>query len=180
MEINGKAKEVFEVKDKVKEKKAKEIMSAMSRAEALTGIAVTSNYGKFLREILAAALDLPQLLTKTEAYFQPLSIIRDIVSDSPNIPFLVLHGQKKLGLGLQGQEFDYYTKSVLATDEEIESCLDNLTADQLKFILRSPVFEPFLADLFEQTTELVPETSEVPQMAPPPGYGTDEEPNIPF
>lgn len=172
MEINGKAREKIEPKDKIKEKKAKEIMSAVGRAAANTGIAVNSNYGNFICEILAAALDLPQLLPKIEDYFQPLSVIRDLLSENPSISFLVIHGQNKHGLGMLGHEFGYSGRSLLATDEEIESCLDNLTGDQLKYILRSPVFEPFLADLFEQTTELVPEISELEQA---PNYPNESE-----
>lgn len=167
MEINGKARDLFEVKDKPKEKRAKELNQQIIKAAVDNGIANGANFHKFVRDALAYALDLPQLLPKTEDYFQPLSVIRDILSETPAESFFVIHGQRKVGLGDRGHEFEYSGKCVLATDEEIESCLDNLTADQLKYILRSPVFEPFLADLFEQTTELVaapevPETKDIP------------------
>lgn len=159
MEINGKARNLFEVKDKPKEKQARDLLARINASSKGNNIAQGSQMYNFMRDCLASALDLPQLLPKTEDYFQPLSVIRDIVSEDPAISFLVIHGQQKYGLGLVGQEYIYSGKCVLATDEEIESCLDNLTSDQLKYILRSPVFEPFLADLFEQTTELVPEST---------------------
>lgn len=170
MEINGKTRKKFEPKDKPKEKQARDLLARINASSKGNNIAQDSQMYNFMRDCLASALDLPQLLPKTEDYFQPLSIIRDLVSETPQVSFLVIHGQKRIGLWQLGYEFEYFGKSVLASDEEIESCLDNLTGDQLKYILRSPVFEPFLADLFEQTTELVPE---VPN--------TDEETkDIPF
>lgn len=103
--------------------------------------------------------------------YEPLSVIvrnigRNNATDLPfDVPFIVLHGQRKKGLLSNGRESEReYNRETsvgqetsIATDEQVEECLANLTPAQLRFILANDIFAASLSPLLEETEDVVAE-----------------------
>lgn len=160
LEINQKERDK-EPKDKEKLKKGKALREAIIQAGESHNINKSSNFSNFVLSAISLALNMPELLESKKDYFPPLSVLVLLTEDDTTSGVIVLHGEQKIYLDSQGEISTFQKHVAFASDEIIENTLDNLNGEQLKFILRSPVFEPFLADLFEQTTELVPATAEI-------------------
>lgn len=65
---------------------------------------------------------------------------------SPNANILEINGSiAEWGLG----------SALVASDEEVEKCLSDLTPGQLRTIMSEPTFLPIIQPLFEEQTELV-------------------------
>lgn len=103
--------------------------------------------------------------------YEPLSVIvrEKIINNSTDVPIgvplLVLHGQRKKVLLSNGRESEReYNKdsnspqeTSVATDEQVEECLSNLTPAQLRFILANDIFAASLSPLLEETEDVVAE-----------------------
>lgn len=103
--------------------------------------------------------------------YEPLSVIvrekpQSNTIDIPvDVPLLVLHGQRKKVLLPNGREserlYNYDLASpqetIIASDEQVEECLSNLTTAQLRFILANDIFAASLSPLLEETEDVVAE-----------------------
>lgn len=103
--------------------------------------------------------------------YEPLSVIvrekpQSNTIDIPvDVPLLVLHGQRRKVLLLNGRESEReYNKdavlaqeTIIASDEQVEECLSNLTPAQLRFILANDIFAASLSPLLEETEDVVAE-----------------------
>lgn len=77
-----------------------------------------------------------------------------------DVPYILTHALNKLKcLTDAGEANNYYFTMEdaprLATDTEIEECLDNLNLAQLKAIMTDPLFAAIVAPLWEEQDELV-------------------------
>lgn len=155
LEVTAKVREQLEPKDKEKKRRADEILKGIKKAAKEHSVDPSSNTYNFVTKSLAAALDLPELIQNSKSYFPPMCVVRDIAGENPSLPILVTHGERLYYLDSDGYNAEFSSRAIPASDEEIESCLDNFSTFQLKTILKESLFEPYIVDLFEQTTELV-------------------------
>lgn len=132
---------------------------------------INSAYLDSLMEILEVALGQPLPRTTTTEFVFPdnLSVVvllenNDNHNYKLNTPYIVLHSRERYLLhttGRAGDRAERREESIrLATDEEIEQCLSDLTVSQLKFILTEDLFAPILSPLYEEQDELVVEKTD--------------------
>lgn len=77
-----------------------------------------------------------------------------------NIPYICIHGANRIFLG-DNNKYNFEQKDVvLASDEEVESCIANLNPWQLRYIMYNDLFAPIVNGLFEQQDELVVDKNE--------------------
>lgn len=115
-------------------------------------------YRAYTTNVLAIVLDLPELKQSfKKSYFNPMTV----VMFDEMILHIIVSGKDNKVLSLEGKEEAKDEKKLRpATDEEVEKCLDELTPAQVKAVLTFPVFEPYVANLYEDQTELI-EVSEI-------------------
>jgi hypothetical protein len=101
--------------------------------------------------------------------YDPLTVIvledkRSNHNFTTNKPYIIVNGKNFRLLHETGRTDDTRYSAEdnprLATDEEIEQCLENLTAAQLRKIMTHDLFAPLVSRMYEAETELVAEKSE--------------------
>lgn len=106
--------------------------------------------------------------------FTVVVVIKDVTGHKLylNVPRIVTHGKTGESLYYDGEANNSFNfggvvgEARLATDEEIEACLNTLTAQQIKRIMTMDLFAPIVNPLFEEQTELVP-VDEEPELKKP-------------
>lgn len=99
-------------------------------------------------------------------HYDPLTVIvleerKSNHNFAVNKPYLIVNGKNYRLLHENGKtddtRYSIEDKPRLATDEEIEDCLTNLSAAQLRKIMNHELFAPIVHRMYEAETELVVE-----------------------
>lgn len=150
-----------EVADPARQKRIDSIIAAAK--VHLPNFQARDDFQRYILGIFAVALDLPELQQTKSSYVAPLCVVVPIGNSnahtySVGVPHIVIHGTNGQLLDSTGDSRSTILSSDLrvATEEEVEACLDTLTAEQLKTIMTHEVFAPFVEQLFSPQTELVP------------------------
>jgi hypothetical protein len=133
--------------------------------------------GVYLLKLIAAATKRPEMLQYAQQiaenapasigpHYDPLTVIILEHNGSNhafqlNKPYIIINGKNFRLLHDSGKtdntRYSAEDKPRLATDEEIEKCLEDLNAAQLRKIMTHELFAPIVHKMYEAETELVAE-----------------------
>lgn len=120
-------------------------------------IDISLKYQHFVVDMISIALDRPELTLKpsSDPGYNLFAVIK--IND---VPTLVVSGANRYYFSSEGTLREFRPKTFpIASDEEIESYLDNLSSRQLQALLSNEYTAPLFVSLFEEQTELVPESA---------------------
>lgn len=167
LEITAKHRKEEKLEDPIRARKVQELLAVKKRMR--DNLNTDSGWPAEMLEIIAIATGYPELMRTEVTYFAPLCVLK-ITSDGyapgpKGTLLLCIHGSKYLYLATDGTANKNYPPShcEAASDEEVENLLDSLSAEQIRSILVLPAFAPYIQNLFEQQTELVPEDEVSPE-----------------